>query len=217
MVKKINVEELSEKEKNKRMRKSICGVGFVGIGEYTTKDENGNFNRIYNTWKNLIHRCYDAEFKKKHPTYAKATMCEEWLNFQNFARWYEDNYYEVDVEGKGCRMELDKDWIKKVNKHYSPETCVFAPTFINSLIINRKKKRGSCCVGVWKSGRKFYTSCSNGDRVVLLGSYKTEEEAFKVYKEFKEKHIKEVAEEFKDKIDERLYEAMIKYEIKIDD
>ena len=43
------------------------------------------------------------------------------------------------------------------------------------------------------------------------------EEAFQAYKQAKEQYIKEVAEEYKDKIPYRLYEAMMNYEVEIDD
>ena len=51
----------------------------------------------------------------------------------------------------------------------------------------------------------------------FLGRYKTPEEAFQVYKQFKERYIKEVAEEYKNVIPQKLYEAMINYKIGIDD
>jgi len=50
-----------------------------------------------------------------------------------------------------------------------------------------------------------------------LGSYKTEHEAFEVYKYHKEKNIKEVADYYKDKIPTKLYDAMYDYEVEITD
>ena len=47
--------------------------------------------------------------------------------------------------------------------------------------------------------------------------FDTPEEAFQTYKEFKENYIKQVADEYKDKIPEKLYEAMINYKIEITD
>ena len=43
------------------------------------------------------------------------------------------------------------------------------------------------------------------------------EEAFKSYKTFKEKYIKQVADEYKDKIPKKLYDAMYRYEVEITD
>lgn len=50
-----------------------------------------------------------------------------------------------------------------------------------------------------------------------LGTFNTPEEAFYAYKEAKEDYIKEVANKYKDRIDIRAYEALMKYEVNIDD
>ena len=40
---------------------------------------------------------------------------------------------------------------------------------------------------------------------------------FFVYKQFKEKYIKQVADEYKDLIPQKLYDALYKYEVEIND
>ena len=50
-----------------------------------------------------------------------------------------------------------------------------------------------------------------------LGLYITIEQAFSAYKNFKENYIKEVADEYKDRIPQKLYDAMYRYEVEIDD
>ena len=52
---------------------------------------------------------------------------------------------------------------------------------------------------------------------VYLGYYNTQQEAFSVYKEAKEILIKEVAVTWKGKIDDKVYEALMNWEISIDD
>ena len=47
--------------------------------------------------------------------------------------------------------------------------------------------------------------------------FKTELEAFNVYKTVKESYLKEQANEWKSQIDERAYNALMKYEVSIDD
>ena len=42
-------------------------------------------------------------------------------------------------------------------------------------------------------------------------------QAFTCYKNFKEKYIKEVADEYKDLIPNKLYEALYRYEVEIND
>ena len=48
-------------------------------------------------------------------------------------------------------------------------------------------------------------------------SFDTPEEAFYVYKEAKEAYIKEVANKWKDQIDPKVYDALMKYQVEITD
>lgn len=50
-----------------------------------------------------------------------------------------------------------------------------------------------------------------------LGYFKTELEAFNAYKQAKESFIKEQANEWKDQVDPRAYEALMNYTVNIND
>lgn len=191
----------------------VYGVGYLGIGKYKTK-ENKKHTKCYDIWNKMLRRCYVVD--DKNFTYKDCTVCEEWHNFQNFAKWYEENYYEVDNEV----MDLDKDIICKGNKVYCPQYCVFVPHRINSLFIKRQNDRGEYPIGVTygKKEKKFKAQCNdiNGKRI-YLGCFNNPIDAFNEYKRFKEKIIKQVAEEYKDIIPHELYKAMYKYEVHIND
>lgn len=107
--------------------RSVYGVGYVGEGDFKTY-KNIYRNDFYGIWSDMIRRCYSEKYRIKKPTYKGCTVCEEWHNFQNFARWYEENYYEFKDEN----MQLDKDILVEGNKIYSPETCLILPNSINS-------------------------------------------------------------------------------------
>ena len=195
------------------------GVGYLGEGKYKGK-ENGKATKCYNTWKNMLKRCYDPKYHEKYPTYIDCKVCEEWLNFQNFAKWYYENYYEIE----GQKMCLDKDILMKYNKIYSPDTCVFVPNIINVLFTKNDKNRGNNPIGVFDcENGKYRVDCSvynfekNKKERKYLGVYDTQEEAFEVYKEFKERYIKKVADYYKDKIPDKLYQALYNYEVEITD
>ena len=193
--------------------KRTYGIGYIGEGKYKSM-ENGKLSKCYITWKSMLERCYYKKLNR-NPTYKDVIVCDEWHNFQNFAEWYYNNYYEIPNKV----MCLDKDILFKGNKVYSPETCVFVSQEINTLFIKRDKVRGSLCIGVTYDKRygKYQSQCSMGDKRINLGYYKTEIEAFQVYKEYKENYIKEVADEYKEYIPQKLYEAMYNYEVEIDD
>ena len=189
-------------------KKSVHSVGFLGVGSYKTSI-NGKHVKSYTTWRSMLARCYDVI--QSTATYKDVTVCEEWHNFQNFAKWFEENY----TEG----FELDKDIICPSCKVYSPSTCCFVPQEVNKLFTKRNNNRGEFPIGVCDSGfNTFIAQFSFGiGRQKYLGSFRTPEEAFQVYKEAKEKHIKELADKWRDKIDPRVYEAMYNYKVEITD
>ena len=196
------------------MTPSVCGIGCIGIGKFKSRDENGKPTKCYIAWRNMLMRCYDPKWHEKEPTYKGCTVCQEWWNFQVFAEWYYKHYYELENE----RMTLDKDILNKGNKVYSPENCVFVPQSINNLFTKRNKLRGKYPIGVHKKRNKFQAHLNKGDgKPIYLGLYATPNEAFLAYKHAKEKYIKEVAEEYKLYIPQKLYDAMIAYEVEIDD
>lgn len=110
-----------------RMRASIFGVGFIGYGDYISL-KKGKPTKAYQAWRDMIRRCYDKKTQEKQPTYKGCTVCKEWHNFQNFAKWYEENMIESEF-----RVELDKDIKVKGNKVYSPETCTLVSSKENRI------------------------------------------------------------------------------------
>lgn len=199
--------------------KSVFNIGYLGQGEYTPKE----YPKIYDTWYDMIRRCYNPYSinKNRGLAYQDVFVCEEWHCFQNFAKWYEENYYEVNNE----KMCLDKDILIKGNKIYSPNNCIFTPIKINCLFTKRKKNRGQYPIGVscHKEKKVLEVHCdigiNNEDKVMYLGHFSLNRpfQAFYCYKQFKEKYIKQIADEYKDLIPKKLYEALYKYEVEIND
>ena len=116
-------------------------------------------------------------------------------------------------------MCLDKDILVKGNKEYAPDKCIFVPKRINNLFINSKTVRGNYPIGVHHDKRynKYIARCNTSNDRKYLGCYNTPEEAFLAYKEFKEAYIKEVADEYKGCIPDRLYKAMYAWTVEEDD
>lgn len=197
----------------------VYKVGYFGEGKYKTR-ENGKTTRVYSTWNNMLERCYDEKYHKKHPTYIGCDVSEEWLCLQEYGKWFDNNYYEIENE----RMHLDKDILIKHNKIYSPNTCIYVPQTINSLFTKRDNARGESAIGtsLYKNG-KYRVQCSlinpktGKSKSKHLGYYTTQEKAFEVYKYYKEKNIKEVADYFKNQIPAILYDALYNYEVEITD
>ena len=190
---------------------SVYGHGYIGIGEHKTAID-GKKTLQYVTWTSMLGRVYSTKSKERRPEYKGCSVSEGWFNFQVFAKWYDDNFYKCD------ELHLDKDILFHGNKVYGPETCVFVPQLINSLFAKCKASRGLYPIGVTEANGKYCARGSIGIGAMKhIGYFTTPTEAFNAYKEFKENYIKSVAERYRDIIPEKLYVAMMKYEVLIDD
>ncbi|MHB8075791.1 hypothetical protein [Desulfosporosinus fructosivorans] len=87
------------------------------------------------------------------------------------------------------------------------------------MLIKCDSNRGEFPIGVSYNTRinAFTAQCSNGSKTQRLGQFNTPEKAFNVYKIYKENLIKQIADEYRGKISEQLYEALYRYEVKITD
>ena len=196
----------------------VYGVGY--LGSEIPKITDNYYNKCYSSWHGMMERSFSEKRKSKQPEYKNCYCCEEWYNYSNFKKWFDENYYEIEGE----RMCLDKDILVKNNKLYSPDTCIFVPNFINVLFTKTNKFRGNYPIGVYykKKLKKYIAQCSeiqsNGKKSQThLGVFKTPEDAFSAYKEYKENVIKQVADKYKEVIPNKLYEALYKWEVEIND
>jgi len=127
----------------------------------------------------MLERCYDPKYQLKKPTYVGCTVCEEWLNYQVFAEWYENNYKEIP----NIKFQLDKDLMIKGNKVYSPKNCKLIPHYVNAFLTNNKSTNTSGCPGVcWRDDRKRYVvniSDVVTKKELKLGQFKDLNEAIK--------------------------------------
>ena len=84
---------------------------------------------------------------------------------------------------------------------------------------NGKKDRGDYPIGIYfdKDKNKFRAECKILGKQTKLGYFKTLEEAFQVYKKYKENVIRETAEKYKGKIPYKVYDAMLRWEVEITD
>ena len=192
---------------------SVFGVGILGA-KYQSK-VNGVQTKEYVLWCNMLKRCYYATYKKKSQTYEG---CEASDNFKSYEYFYEWCHKQIGFNNE-C-WQLDKDLLVKGNKVYSENTCVFIPKEINSLLAKSGKIRGEYLIGVcWcKRGMTFKATVNkNKGKQEHLGYFNTEIEAYNAYKEAKESFVKEQANKWKSQIDQRAYNALMSYEVNIDD
>jgi len=192
---------------------SVYGVGITGL----ERAKEGNLPiKSYAVWNDMLSRCYSIKRQERQPTYIGCSVCDEWLYYSNFKKFYDEKFYIVE----GFRTELDKDILIKGNKVYSPKTCVFVPSNINNLFTSRKKFRGEYQIGVHldKRTNKYSSYCNTADiPQKYLGAFLTPLEAFEAYRKCKEQVIKDIANKYKMQIPNNLYNAMINYIVEIND
>ena len=192
---------------------SVYGIGVLGTKYPSTI--NGVKTKEYMLWQSMLKRCYSDVYKKKYPTYEGCEVSDKFKSYEYFYEWC-INQIGFDNEG----WHLDKDLLNKGNKVYSESTCVFIPSEINSLLVKREASRGEHFIGVcWnKTSKVFMAQVSKGKgKSERLGLFNTEIEAFNAYKQAKETFVKEQAEKWKDKIDERAYNALMNYTVNLTD
>ena len=192
---------------------SVYGIGVLGTKYPTTI--NGVLTKEYMLWKSMLQRCYSDSYKKKKLTYEG---CEVSDNFKSYEYFYEWCNKQIGFSNKG--WQLDKDLLVKGNKVYSESTCIFIPKEVNTLLTKRGVSRGEHPIGVyWHNTKKAFVAQVNRNKGKQkhLGLFNTELEAFNAYKEAKETFVKEQAEKWKSQIDERAYNALMKYEVNITD
>ena len=171
--------------------------------------------KSYYAWKAMIKRCYTNNYKSYSETY----VCEEWHSYENFEKWYDDNYWECGNE----KMELDKDILSENNKVYSPSNCIFVPQRINLLfqsaydiVKNGTSYRNKEKLYKVSIRRTYYDEHNNviNRCVDYIGSCNSKEESISMYLENKRIYIKQIASEYKEKyptFSDKVYQAMMNY------
>ena len=193
---------------------TVFNFGICDIAGYV----NGVNTAEYVYWVCMLERCYEKS-GRSGASYLDCTVSQKFRRLSDFSRWCENQTGFKNVDDKGRKYHLDKDILVKGNKIYPPETCCFVPQEVNKLLLKRDRSRGAYPVGVHynKAAKKYQARLKKCDGRYYLGIFDTPEEAFYVYKREKEKYIKEVANKWKDKIDTRVYEALMNYQVEITD
>ena len=184
--------------------RSVCGIGYIDVGEFKTTIKNKH-TKEYFAWMAMLRRCYSEKMQAENPTYIGCTVCNEWHSFQNFAKWY------TSQEDYGKDYQLDKDLLVSGNKIYSPETCVLAPQEVNLLFVDRAACRGDYPLGVsyMKRAKKFRAYIGIDGKYIHLGYFDNPNDAHLCFLKAKKDRIKQIALRWKSEIDERLFKALM--------
>lgn len=175
-------------------RSKVFGIGVNDLPYAVTRYEkvDGKEKQVwicpfYACWKYMLGRVYNPKYKRNKLTYQNTSLHKDWLYCSNFKAWMETQ----DWEG----LQLDKDILISGNKHYSPETCVFVPAYINSCLNIRANGRGVQPLGVHLVGKKFQAQLSEAS-FRYLGLHPTAQEAHKAWQVAKVGSLKKVLDKY---------------------
>lgn len=170
--------------------KTVFGVGCLGSGIHKSWKNARGSRDTYLNWIAMLQRCYIDMGDKYLSYYGFVTVCDEWLNFQNFAEWYESHHYNIPNE----RLHIDKDIKSKESKVYSPETCILIPQSINEVIREnyRNSDNADLPVTIKRYGKKYQVKFRREN----LGSYDTVDECLCKYNDRKLNYIKELVDSY---------------------
>lgn len=179
------------------MAKNIAfGQGYIGVGPYSSKDNE----KAYDKWIHMLLRCVSED--PRDVAYFDKQVVPEWSCFQTFAEWAEK---QTGFDIPDC--QLDKDILVQGNKVYGPETCCFVPPRVNNLTTGGFKG------GTLDKHGKWTFTVRKIDQYEQKRFY-SQEEGLKWYKEVKEAYVKEVADEYKNVLDQRVYDALYLWKVK---
>ena len=150
-------------------------------------------------WENLVARCTPGSHTQRlNPAYIGCT--NEFKGFHEFCEWHQSQV------GYG-HFEVDKDLLIPGNKVYSARTCLLIPRAINKALITKRSDRGMP-PGVYRSRKRYYAQLNLGGTTKRLGTFDSIEEAEQAYLAAKREVLRAWAEEYKDRLDPRAYEAL---------
>lgn len=178
----------------RRPNKGVLGVGTIS-GRFPNDQD------VMSAWRRMIHRVYDKKFTDKQTTYQNVTVSDELKEYVNF--------YEVYTKLTGYGnpdLNLDKDILSRYYgidpPMYSRETLALVPRKVNSLVIPRGENSGYD--KGWSVGAG-YRVCYRGE---YIGSFKTEDEAKRIYIQVKETDLKDTLDKYRDTLDANVVKAL---------
>lgn len=116
--------------------------------------KDGKILTSYSRWKGIIDRVTSGKGGRDN-SYHIATICDEWCEYSNFKRWFDENC-------KDESWQVDKDLKFFGNKEYSPDKCLMIPRSLNLALISVGGKNGFLPgVSFSQKRNKFRARCND--------------------------------------------------------
>ena len=173
------------------------------------KQVNNIKSKAFIQFTNMKARC--SGVKSLQDKFKGNSLCQEWYDYYNWLNWANHQKGFLNEEDNGFVWAIDKDILKRGNKHYCPELCVFVPNTINQFFSLRLKEDRNSLLGAFKNTRcdTYHSRINIGLKVPkYLGSFPTEMASHEAYLDAKQEFGKELANKYNSSVDSRVIEVL---------
>ncbi len=175
--------------------------GYIHKIHRKDKKINISYEKSYKLWERLI------QINRGNVGKNNGILCEQWQQYENFKKWYDENLYEIENE----EVEFSYKFWDVDNDIISPETSVLIPTEINKVVRNiiRSAETGLMLnVNVQKN---LYTIRMFGE---AIASSNNKEEICEIRRAIFKRQMIDFAEKYKGKIPDKIYARLLNFELK---
>lgn len=178
-------------------------LGFVVYGkcpEYKkykidSSGKNVAFKKSYRDWNRI----------KSH-----TNICEEWLVYDDFNKWFNENYYSVDGE----KMMLSYRFWNLKNHRIVPEECIYLPRKIYYAMQIYNKSDETLPRGIYKQKNlKYEVRLIENNKPYYTKIFKTKEEALSAYENKKREKLIEIAENYKGTVPQKVINRLLNFRL----
>ncbi|WP_304973842.1 hypothetical protein [uncultured Alistipes sp.] len=119
----------------KKKGSPVFNAGTMGEGPYNKHVHK----RAYGAWMCMMQRCYNPRSLSYASAGAKGVhVCDEWLDFQRFAAWYEARDYVPEGSAGAVLARL-----MGAETNFGPDTCRVVPReLLPALVVSGRSRRG---------------------------------------------------------------------------
>ena len=174
--------------------------GYINKSNSKDRSINISYEKSYRIWERLI------QIDRGNQGKIIGVLCDQWKQYENFKRWYDENFYEIDNE----ELEFSYRFWNINNNIISSETSVLIPKEINMVVRNLIKSVNTELMLNVSVQRNLYTIRMFGE---TIASSDSKEEIFEIRKAIFKRQMKEFAEKYIGKVPDNVYGRILTLEL----